>query len=109
MLKTAIQLPREQIKGICRRWRIGRLEIFGSALRDDFRPTSDVDFLFTPAADSRRDLAYGPWGRNRMAEELSALPGREVDLIERGQIEKHRDWIRREHILSAAQPIYVEG
>lgn len=44
-----------------------------------------------------------------MAEELSALLGREVDLVERAQIEQHRNWIRRKHILQTAQPVYVEG
>ncbi len=109
MLRTAIELPQEKIADFCRRWKIARLEIFGSALGDDFRPDSDVDFLYTPAPGFRRDLAYGPWAHNRMAEELSALLSRAVDLIERSQIEKHRNWIRREHILRTAQPIYVEG
>jgi len=105
---TQIELPLEQITGFCRRWKIARLEVFGSVLRDDFRSDSDVDFLYTPGPDFRRDLAYGPWAQNHMAEELSALLGREVDLIEHSQIEKHRNWIRREHILKTAQPIYVE-
>ncbi len=109
MLRTTIELPLEQIADFCRRWKIARLEVFGSALRDDLRPDSDLDFLFTPAPGFRRDLAYGPWAHNRMAEELAALLRREVDLIERSQIEKHRNWIRREHILRTAQPIYVEG
>ena len=75
----------------------------------DFDGGSDLDFLYTSGAGFRRELAYGPWAQNRMAEELSELLGRKVDLIERSQIEKHRNWIRREHILSTAQPIYVEG
>ncbi len=108
-MKTAIELPLDQIADFCRRWKIARLEIFGSALGEDFRPTSDVDFLYTPAPGFRRDLACGPWAHNRMAEELSALLSRPVDLIERSQIEKHRNWIRREHILRTARPIYVEG
>jgi predicted nucleotidyltransferase len=44
-----------------------------------------------------------------MAQELSELLGHKVDLIERSQIEKHRNWIRREHILNSALPLYVEG
>ena len=109
MITTQIELPTDKIAEFCRRWKIARLEIFGSALRDDFRPDSDLDFLYTTAAGFRRELAYGPWAQNRMAEELSALLGREVDLIEHSWIEKHRNWIRREHILSTAQPVYVEG
>lgn len=109
MPSTAIQLPLEALAEFCRRWKIARLEVFGSVLRDDFRPDSDLDFLFTPGPGFRRDLAYGPWAHNNLAEELAALLGREVDLIERSQMEKHRNWIRREHILKTAQPIYVEG
>ena len=108
MLTTAIDLPQKQIAEFCRRWKIAKLEVFGSALRDDFAKDSDVDFLYTPGPGFRRDEAYGPWFRNNMAEELSALLGRRVDLIERNKIEKHRNWIRRERILKTARPIYVE-
>jgi uncharacterized protein len=108
-VKTAVELPEKQIADLCRHWRIARLEIFGSALREDFGPGSDMDFLFTPGPGFKREEAYGRWGHNRMAEELSALVGRPVDLIERSQIEGHRNWIRREHILRTAQPVYVEG
>jgi uncharacterized protein len=109
MLTTQIELPMDKIADFCRRWKIAKLEVFGSVLRDDFGPESDLDFLYTPRPDFPRDKAYGPWARNNMAEELSAVLGREVDLIERRQIEKHRNWIRREHILRTSQPVYVEG
>ena len=109
MLTTAIELPAAQIAEFCQRWKIAKLEVFGSGLRGDFRPDSDLDFLFTPGPGFRRDKAYGPWAHDHMAEELSALLGREVDLLERRQMERHRNWIRREHILSTAQPVYVEG
>ena len=106
---TQIELPVEQIAEFCRRWKIAKLEIFGSILRDDFQSESDIDFLYTPAHGFQRNQAYGPWAHNNMAEELSALLGREVDLIDRHEIEQHRNWIRRKHILETAQPIYVEG
>ena len=57
-----LQLPLEQIADFCRRWGIARLEVFGSVLRDDFRPDSDLDFLFTPGRDFQRQAAYGPGG-----------------------------------------------
>jgi predicted nucleotidyltransferase len=104
-----IELPREKIANFCQRWGIARLEIFGSALRDDFGADSDVDFLFMPGPNFQHDKAYGPWGHDNMAAELSALIGREVDLIEHADIERHRNWIRRKHILDTAQTIYVEG
>ena len=102
-------LDLETIAAFCKRWHIAKLEIFGSAVRDTFRSDSDLDLLYTPGPGFQWDLAYGPWAQNRMAEELSHLVGREVDLIARNQIEKHRNWIRREHILGTAQPLYVEG
>lgn len=104
-----VELDLEKIAAFCKRWHIAKLEIFGSVLRDDFRFDSDLDFLYSTGAGFRRDLAYGPWAHNNMAEELSELLGRKVDLIERSQIEKHRNWIRREHILNSALPVYVEG
>ena len=105
----AVALDAKQLAEFCKRWHIAKLEVFGSVTRDDFHPGSDLDFLYTPGAGFRFELAYGPWAQNRMADELSALLGRKVDLIERSQIEKHRNWIRREHILKTAQPVYVEG
>jgi len=104
-----VELDLEKIAAFCKRWHIAKLEIFGSVLRDDFRSDSDLDFLYSTGAGFRPDLAYGPWAHDNMAEELTELLGRKVDLIERSQIEKHRNWIRREHILNSALPVYVEG
>ena len=78
-------------------------------LRDDFGAGSDVDLLYTPDPRFNREQAFGPWGQNHMAEELAGIVGRPVDLVERSQIERHRNWIRRQHILQTAQPVYVEG
>jgi uncharacterized protein len=104
-----IELPLEQIAAFCRRWGLVRLEVLGSVLREDFRPDSDLDFLYTAGAAFRRDRAFGPGGQNHMAEELSRIVGRPVDLVERQQIAQHRNWIRRARILQTAQPLYVEG
>jgi len=106
--KLKLELPLQQIADFCHRWGIARLEIFGSALRDDFRPDSDLDFLFTPGPGFQRDKAHGPWAHDYMAEELAALLGRQVDLIERARIERMDNWIKRRHILQTAAPVYVE-
>jgi len=69
--------------------------LFGSALRDDCRPDSDIDLLVTFVADAgwrARDLL-------RMQDELEALLGRKVDLVERAAVEENENWIRRRHIL----------
>jgi len=99
----SVELPYEAIGAFCREWRIWKLEVFGSVLRDDFGPESDVDFLvtFDPAARlSLFDLVNAE-------DELSAIVGRPVDLVERGPIEKSRNWMRRRMILGSAKTIYV--
>jgi hypothetical protein len=108
MLTTQIELPMDKIADFCRRWGVARLEIFGSALREDFHPESDVDFLFTPGPGFQREKAYGPWGRDHMAEELAGLLGRKVDMIERSRIERMDNWIKRRHILQTAASVYVD-
>jgi predicted nucleotidyltransferase len=108
MLTTQIQLPMDKIADFCRRWKIARLEVFGSVLREDFGPESDVDFIFTPGAGFQRDQVYGPWMSNRMAEELSGVLGRPVDLLERSRVERMENWIKRRHILQTALPVYVD-
>jgi uncharacterized protein len=106
--RMSFELPQKEIAAFCRRWGIVRLEVFGSVIRDDFRPDSDIDFLYTPGPNFRPDRAFGPWPSSKMADELSALLGRKVDLIERRKMESHRNWIRREHVLKSARSIYVE-
>jgi uncharacterized protein len=103
-----VELPSAEIAGFCRRWGIARLDIFGSALRDDFGPDSDLDFIFTPGPGFRREQAGGPWLHDRMAGELGALLGRPVDLLERARVERMENWIKRRHILQTALPIYVD-
>jgi predicted nucleotidyltransferase len=101
-------LPLEEIAGFCRRWGIARLEVFGSALREDFGPNSDLDFMFIPGPNFRREQARGPWLQDRLAEELAALLGRPVDLLERARVERMENWIKRQHILQTAVPVYVD-
>lgn len=101
----AIELPREAIEAFCRRWRITELELFGSVLRDDFGPESDVDFLVTFAPDAEWTL----FDMVRMDRELERIVGRRVDLITRRTVERSENWIRRRSILETARPYYVSG
>lgn len=96
-------LPIDRLAEFCRRWDIVRLEVFGSALRDDFGPESDLDFLFTFAPESRHGLL------DLMAaeEELEKMLGRPVDLVSRPGIERSRNWIRRREILDSARLLYA--
>ena len=92
-----------QIASFCRRWSIARLEVFGSALRDDFRPDSDLDLVATYAPEARWSLL----DRVRMKLELEDMLGREVDLLNRRALEKARSRARAAAILTQAEPIYV--
>ena len=102
-MKPNIEIPRKEIAEFCRRWRIEELSIFGSALREDFRPDSDVDVLvrFSPEA------SWGLFDLMRMEEELKAIFGREVDLVERSTVEHSRNYVRRKAILNNLEPIYA--
>jgi hypothetical protein len=102
-IKTRVSIPRKRLAEFCRRWKIIELALFGSVLRDDFRPTSDIDLLvsFSPRAKiSLFDLV-------RMQNELKDIFGREVDLVERNAIEKSENYIRRKSILSNTKVIYA--
>jgi predicted nucleotidyltransferase len=97
-----LDLPMDQIEAFCRRWKIKELEVFGSALRDDFGPESDIDLLATFELDA-------PWSLFdlvRMRFEIEEIVGRDVDLIERVTIEQSHNPIRRQRILSTAKSIY---
>lgn len=98
---THIALPIREIAEFCRRWKIIRLEMFGSVLRDDFHSGSDIDFLYTFAPDAH----YG-WEIVTIEDELGALVGRTVDLVSREAVEQSENWIRRRHILESAHEIY---
>ena len=77
MPRAAIAIPEAAIRDICQRYSVKELAVFGSALRDDFRPDSDVDFLVEFQPDARIGfLALG-----RMQQELEELVERPVDLV----------------------------
>lgn len=97
-----IALPNELLVEFCRRWKITRLEVFGSVLRHDFSPESDVDFLYTFAPDT-----HWGWRFFDATEELSKILGRPVDLVSRAGIERSANVNRRREILSAARVIYA--
>lgn len=95
--------PLKEIEAFCRRWKIVELSVFGSVLRDDFRPESDVDLLarFAP------DAGWSLFDHARMERELEDLLGREVDLVSRSAVERSPNWIRREQILGTAKTLYA--
>ncbi len=93
-----------QLDEFCRRWKIAKLELFGSSLSDPAH-AADVDLLVSFAEDAH----WGLFEHEHMQTELSGLLGRKVDLISRRAIENSRNAIRRDAILSSAVPVYVAG
>ncbi|MBI4577388.1 MAG: nucleotidyltransferase domain-containing protein [Planctomycetes bacterium] len=86
----------------CRKWQVADLALFGSVLRDDFGPDSDVDVLVSFAVDA-------PWTLMdvvRAEGELSSLLGRPVDLVERRAVEQGGNFIRRRAILETAERVF---
>ena len=102
-VEEKLSVSKETIAEFCRKWKITEFALFGSVLRDDFRPDSDVDVLVTFSPDS-------DWGVEHlldMKEELEALFGRAVDLVEKRLMEESRNYIRRKHILSHMEAVYA--
>ncbi len=95
---------RSEIAALCRRFGVRRLAVFGSAARGaDFDPQqSDIDFLveFTAEED---DLARFL----DLKEALESLLARRVDLVDRKAIQDSRNYIRKRHILTGAEPVYA--
>ena len=100
MAQLPTQLSAESIERLCREWRIRKLSLFGSILRDDVRPDSDVDVLVT----FDQDASWSAWDLLDLRTELGALFGREVDLVEERSLDNP---FRRRSILRSQQVIYV--
>lgn len=96
-------LPQNKIADFCQRWKINEFALFGSVLRNDFGPDSDLDVLitFAPEAD------WGLFDHVRMQEELNQLLNRKIDLLSRRAVEQSHNEHRRREILDTAQVIYV--
>jgi predicted nucleotidyltransferase len=90
-----IQLPEAKISNFCDRWKIRELALFGSVLRDDFRPDSDLDVLVTFSLDADRIL----FDRVQMQQELASIVERQVDLVSNRASDRSHNEIRRREIL----------
>ena len=96
-------IPTDEIEAFCKRNHIHSFGLFGSALREDFGPGSDVDVLVEFEPQHEPDL----FGLVDLQNELSKILGHKVDLVERRAVEKSENHIRRRHILESVEPIYV--
>ena len=95
MPHIAIDYDKEKLRDFCRKWKMTEFSLFGSVVRDDFGPESDVDVLVTFAEDA-------PWSlfdMVHMEDELVEIFGRHVDLLTRRAVERSRNPIRRDSIL----------
>jgi predicted nucleotidyltransferase len=103
MAEAQVTIPIDKISDFCRRWKVTELALFGSALRRDFSPDSDVDILVSFAPETRWSL----FDLVVMEGELEAILGREVDLVERTAVEQAENYIRRKSILNNTEVIYA--
>jgi uncharacterized protein len=103
-LMQRLAVDEAQLDAFCRRWKIAKLELFGSTLVDS-ASARDIDLLvtFTP------DANWGLFEHEHIQNELTDLLGRRVDLISRRAIEKSKNTLRRSAILASAVPVYVAG
>jgi predicted nucleotidyltransferase len=95
-----LKLDESVIHEFCRKWKVKELALFGSVLREDFQPDSDVDVLVTFAEDADWSL----FDFVRMSDELKELLGREVDLVEKPAL---RNPFRRKSILENMEVVYA--
>ena len=101
-MTARIAIPAEGIAAFCERWQVTEMALFGSVLRDDFGPDSDIDVLVAFEEGARHTL----FDMVHMEEELKGLFGREVDLVCRRGVELSRNYLRREAILGSAETIH---
>jgi predicted nucleotidyltransferase len=98
--KKKFTIPRKKITSFCEHWGVTELSLFGSVLRDDFRPDSDVDVMLV----IKPDAPIGLFELAEMKIELQEMFKRPVDLVEKDGL---RNPYRRKEILRTAQVIYA--
>lgn len=99
-MKPSNILDAHKLTYFCQKWHIRELSLFGSVLRNDFGPSSDVDVLVSFDSEARWDL----WDFLAMRDELAELTGRNVDLVEK---EGLRNPYRKKEILSTCEVIHA--
>jgi len=103
-MTARIDVPKYEVAEFCRRNRIRRMALFGSVLREDFAPESDVDVLVEFEPDVRLGWAF--W---EVEEELGKILGRKADMHTFRGIEQSRNWLLREEILDSAEIVYDQA
>lgn len=98
-----MEIPQAALEAFCRKWKVSELALFGSVLRDDFGPESDVDVLITFLPETTHSF----FNMVEMQSELQKIFGRNVDLVSKKAVEASQNYIRRKHILSSFQVLYA--
>ena len=99
-MPSHIPIQTEAIATFCKRWGIAEFSLFGSVLRDDFGPDSDVDVLISFHPDTDWDY----WNWPDMLDDLKAIFGRRVDMVVEQAL---RNRFRRERILSEREVVHA--
>lgn len=105
LIEERIGLDQDDLASFCQHWQIAEMALFGSVLRSDFHPHSDIDILLRFSPHARQGLLT----LAQIKHQLEDLTGRTIDLLLLPTIEKSDNWIRRTEILSTAQVIYEQG
>jgi uncharacterized protein len=101
--RAQIEIPTEPIAELCMQYKVRELALFGSVLRNDFQPSSDIDVLASFAPGSEPNI----FELAAMRRELERIMGRKVDLVDRRVIEEDANYIRRRQILESAEILYA--
>ena len=102
MVNDNIAVPQTEITAFCERWQVTELALFGSVLREDYRPESDIDMLVSFGEDAQHTLL----DMGMMEAELKEILGRDVDIVGRRGVEASLNHLRRKRILESAEVIY---
>ena len=94
-----VEFPMDRITEICRQYRVKELSVFGSALRDDFRPDSDIDLL----VDFQPNHGHGLIAYLCCQDDLGETLGRRVDLVQKSGLKR----FVKDEILSTARVVYA--
>ena len=100
MRQIRITLPQKEIEDFCLKWKVSEMALFGSVLSDEFRSDSDIDILIS----FKDDAEWGLFDFVDMVDELKAIFGRKVDLVEKDSL---RNPFRKQRILGNNEVIYA--
>ncbi|EAZ92482.1 nucleotidyltransferase family protein [Crocosphaera chwakensis] len=103
-IQQRLKLSPIDITNICEQWKIKKMSLFGSILREDFNHNSDIDILIQFAPYARQGLLT----LAKLKHHLEDMTQRSVDIVVQESVENSENWIRKEEILNTAQIIYEQ-